>query len=86
MPADLRRLLERAAADGREPMFEQYRRELSDASLPVALACQYHFYVGQGYSLFGRNVQAKASLERAIEIAEQHHINEILFRPTAQEL
>ena len=73
-------LMECAAADGREPMFEQYRRELSDASLPVALACQYHFYVGQGYSLFGRNAQAKASLERAIELAEQHHINEILFR------
>lgn len=73
-------LMECAAADGREPMFEQYRRELCDASLPIALACQYHFYVGQGYSLFGRNVQAKASLERAIEIAEQHHINEILFR------
>ena len=73
-------LMECAAADGREPMFEQYRRELAETSLPVTLACQYHFYVGQGYSLFGRNTQAKASLERALEIAEQHHINEILFR------
>jgi tetratricopeptide (TPR) repeat protein len=73
-------LMECAAADGREPMFEQYRRELADASLPVTLACQYHFYIGQGYSLFGRTAQAKASLERALELAEQHHINEILFR------
>lgn len=73
-------LMECAAADGREPMFEQYRREVAEASLPVTLACQYHFYVGQGYSLFGRNAQAKASLQRALEIAEQHHINEILFR------
>jgi tetratricopeptide (TPR) repeat protein len=73
-------LMECAAADGREPMFEQYRRELADASLPVTLACQYHFYVGQGYSLFGRNAQAEASLKRALQLAEQHHINEILFR------
>ncbi|MGQ0712490.1 MAG: hypothetical protein ACT4PJ_02030 [Gemmatimonadaceae bacterium] len=73
-------LMECAAADGREPMFEHYRRELADASLPVTLACQYHFYAGQGYSLFGRNEQARAALERAIEIAEQHRINEVLFR------
>ena len=73
-------LMECAAADGREPMFEHYRRELVDASLPVALACQYHYYVGQGYRLFGRNVQAEASLKRAIQLAEQHRINEVLFR------
>lgn len=73
-------LMECAAADGREPMFEQYRRELLNASLPVVLACQYHLYVGQGYRLFGRHSQAKASLERALELAEQHHINEVLFR------
>jgi tetratricopeptide (TPR) repeat protein len=73
-------LMECAAADRREPMFEQYRREVAEASLPVTLACQYHFYVGQGYSLFGHTAQAKASLERAIELAEQHQINEILFR------
>ncbi len=73
-------LMECAAAEGREPMFEQYRRELADASLPVTLACQYHYFVGQGFSLFGRNAQAKAALERAIELAEQHHINEVLFK------
>jgi tetratricopeptide (TPR) repeat protein len=73
-------LMECAAAEGREPMFEQYRRELADASLPVTLACQYHYYVGQGFSLFGKTAQAKASLERAIELAERHRINEVLFK------
>jgi tetratricopeptide (TPR) repeat protein len=73
-------LMECAAAEGREPMFEQYRRELADSSLPVTLACQYHYFVGQGFSLFGRTAQAKTALERAIELAEQHHINEVLFK------
>lgn len=73
-------LMECAAAEGREPMFEQYRRELADASLPVTLACQYHYFVAQGFSLFGKTAQAKASLERAIELAEKHRINQVLFK------
>lgn len=73
-------LMECAAADYREPMFEQYRRELASEALPISLACHYHLYVGQGYSMFGKTEQARASLERALELAERHHINEILFR------
>lgn len=73
-------LMECAAADRREPMFEQYRRELASVALPASLACHYHLYVGQGYSLFGKRDQAKTSLERAIELAEQHHINKVLFK------
>lgn len=73
-------LMECAAAEGREPIFEQYRRELANASLPVTLACQYHYFVGQGFSLFGQTAQAKAAFERAIELAEQHHLNEVLFK------
>jgi tetratricopeptide (TPR) repeat protein len=73
-------LMECAAADGREPMFEQYRRELADASLPVTLACQYNYYVGEGYRLFGRMEQARMALERALQLAEQHRLNEMMFR------
>jgi hypothetical protein len=61
-------------------MFEQYRRELADALLPVSLACQYNYYVGEGYRLFGRIEQARTALERALHLAEQHRLNEILFR------
>jgi tetratricopeptide (TPR) repeat protein len=73
-------LMECAAADSREPMFEQYRRELASEALPVSLACHYYLYVGQGYGMFGKTEQAIASLERAVELAERHRINEVLFR------
>lgn len=73
-------LMECAAADGREPMFEQYRRELADTSLPTILACHYHFYVGEGYRTFGRVAAARAALLRAMELAERHGINQMIFR------
>jgi hypothetical protein len=73
-------LMECAAADGREPVFEQYRRELADVALPATLACQYHFYVGQGYRMFGQTQQARLALERALELAERHKLNEMVFR------
>jgi tetratricopeptide (TPR) repeat protein len=73
-------LMECAAADGREPIFEQYRRELADVSLPGSLACHYHFYVGEGYRLFGRLDESRAALERALTIASQHGINEMVIR------
>lgn len=73
-------LMECAAADQREPVFEQYRRELVSEPLPVSLACHYHLYVGEGFSMFGKTEQARASLERAMDLAERHHINEVVFR------
>ncbi|HJU64416.1 MAG TPA: hypothetical protein VJ596_02005, partial [Gemmatimonadaceae bacterium] len=62
------------------PVFEQYRRELADASLPASLAAYYHLYVGQGYRMFHRPEQASAALERAIEIASAHHLNQALIK------
>jgi tetratricopeptide (TPR) repeat protein len=73
-------LMECAAADGREPTFEQYRRELADASLPVTLACHYQYYVGEGYRMFGNVTAARDALVRALEMAEQHGINQMIFR------
>jgi tetratricopeptide (TPR) repeat protein len=73
-------LMECAAADGREPVFEQYRRELADASLPASLACQYYFYLGEGYRLFAHMNQAKTALGRSLAIATQHQINEMIIR------
>ena len=73
-------LMECATADGREPIFERYRRELAEEQLPASLACHYYYYVGQGYRLFGRTDEARAALTHAIELAEQHQINEVLFR------
>jgi tetratricopeptide (TPR) repeat protein len=73
-------LMECAAADGREPMFEQYRRELADASLPTVLACHYYFYVGDGYRAFGRIDAARSALTRSLELAEKHGINQMIFK------
>ena len=73
-------LMECASADGREPVFEKYRREVADQPLPGRLACHYFYYVGQGYRLFGKLGEARTALNRAIELAEQYRINEVLFR------
>lgn len=73
-------LMECAAADGREPTFEQYRRELADVALPASLACHYHYYVGEGYRLFGRFSEARAAFTKALELAEDHAINAIVVR------
>lgn len=72
-------LMELAALDRVEPTFEQYRRELADAPLPVTLAAHYYFYVGQGYRLFGRPVPARAALGRAVEVAAANQLNQLLF-------
>jgi tetratricopeptide (TPR) repeat protein len=76
-------LMECAAADGREPVFEQYRREVADAQLPASLACQYFFYVGEGYRMFGKEPQAQAAYERSLAIATAHRINEMIIRAEA---
>jgi tetratricopeptide (TPR) repeat protein len=76
-------LLEIAARDHRQPVFEQYRRELLTAPLPATLASYYQYYAGEGYAVFGCPEQAKASFERAMSLASQHQINEVLINAEA---
>ncbi|MBX6331703.1 MAG: hypothetical protein IRY91_07640 [Gemmatimonadaceae bacterium] len=73
-------LLEIAVRDCREPVFEQYRRELASIELPAVLAAYYYFYVGQGYRMFKKLGQARAAFERALDIASQHEVNEIRLK------
>lgn len=73
-------LMELAGLDLREPNFEQYRRELSDASLPPSLAAVYHLYVGQGYQRFGKFDLAEQSLVHAVDISQTHKLNRYLFQ------
>ncbi len=70
-------LMEIAALEGREPVFERYRRELEDASLPPNLSAYYYYYVGLGQQLFNRFAQARAAIKRAIEISSVHQLNQI---------
>jgi tetratricopeptide (TPR) repeat protein len=73
-------LMELAAIDRREPVFEQYRRELATVELPATLAANYHYYASQGYCAFGRLEEGKAAMAQAIKIAETHRIGEVLIR------
>lgn len=73
-------LLEIAATDGNEAVFEQYRRQLASAALPASLAVHYHYYVGQGYRAFGKLDSATQALEQAIRIAGEHNLNEVLIK------
>lgn len=81
--ASLLNLVELSVLDGSEPSFESYRRELSGVSLPVSLAVSYHLQVGQGYQCFGRTDRARESLLRAVELAAEYRLNQLLF--TAEE-
>ena len=72
-------LLELAALDGAETVFEQYRRELAAAPLPVDLAASYHLVTGQGCRRFGRLEAARTALRTAGRLAEQHALHQLSF-------
>jgi tetratricopeptide (TPR) repeat protein len=72
-------LLELAALDGSELVFEQYRRELATATLPVDLAASYHLVAGQGCRRFGRLEAARGALRTATRLAERHALHQLSF-------
>lgn len=72
-------LLDIAALDGRETVFDQYRRELAAAPLPTFLEAEFHLYTGRSYIRLGRPEAARASLTRAIEVARRYEYNQVLF-------
>lgn len=72
-------LMDLAALDGMEVVFEQYRRELAAAALPTELAANAELVAGQGYRLFGRTTAARRALTRAMELAGQHQLHRIVF-------
>lgn len=73
-------LMELAALDGQQTVFEEHRRDLSTAILPASLSAYYFFYVAQGYRLFDRERAAEAALSRAVEIASANQLNQILIQ------
>ena len=77
-------LLEVAARERCEPVFEQYRRELSDVALPVSLEASYYLTVGKGYAGFGRIESARAALGKAIDISLKHKFHQITHEAEAE--
>ncbi|HSJ64688.1 MAG TPA: hypothetical protein VK922_12410 [Gemmatimonadaceae bacterium] len=73
-------LMELAALDRQQTVFEEHRRELSTAILPASLSAYYFYYVAQGYRLFDRERAAEAALARAVDIAAKHQLSQILIQ------
>lgn len=77
-------LLELAVLDGREDLFETYRRTLHDAAdagtLPSDTAAKFALYEGRGEARFGRPSAAVAAFERALTLAARHRVNEVAIR------
>ena len=72
-------LLDVSVHERREPLFEQYRRDLESASMPPALATYYYMYVAQGYRAFDQMSLAAAAIARAIDIATQNQLGQARF-------
>jgi tetratricopeptide (TPR) repeat protein len=73
-------LLDLAADEHREPVFEQYRRELEDVSLPPTLATYYYYFVANGHRVFDRPLLAKAAIGCAIELATENKLGQWLVK------
>ncbi len=76
-------LLELAALDGAELVFEQHRRELMAADLPMDLAVSFQLNLGEGYRRFGRANAARRALTCAMELAEAHGLHQLAFEASA---
>jgi hypothetical protein len=76
-------LIEVAVLDQDEPEFTLCRKALRGLELPPRLAANYHYYVGQGDIAFGRVVRGCTELGRAITVAEQHGLGEIVIKAEA---
>jgi tetratricopeptide (TPR) repeat protein len=72
-------LMEIAARDGSETVFERYRRELAAAPLPPFIAADFLIQAGEGYQRLGRTDLACGYLERALVLASEHHFNQVVF-------
>lgn len=77
-------LMELAALDRNEVVFEQHRSELAAVSLPARLAGYYHLYAGTGARTFGRAATARAEYQRALDIATASGLSQLVFQAEAE--
>jgi tetratricopeptide (TPR) repeat protein len=73
-------LMELAYLEYREPVFEQYRRALSDVEMPPYIAVVYYEALGLGYSVFKRHDDATVTFRRMLDVAERHGLNEFIVK------
>lgn len=72
-------LIDLAAQQGSELLFDRYRRELDSVDLSPQLQAMYYLYVGRGYGVFGQDLTAISYLDRAVETSSTHKLNQLLF-------
>jgi tetratricopeptide (TPR) repeat protein len=73
-------LLEAAATDMREVVFETYRRVLADEPLPPPLLAAFHLATGRGYAKFGRAILARRALACALDVSTKASLNQITIQ------
>jgi tetratricopeptide (TPR) repeat protein len=76
-------LMELAHGDGRELVFEQYRRALATEELTPYLEATYLETCVIGLRTFGRHVEARHAAKRMLDVAERHGLNELLLKAEA---
>ncbi len=72
-------LLDVASMSGSEVLFEGYRRQLAGAPLVPQLQTNYEVMLGEGYRRFGQVDKARRHLERAVDLAGRHNLNQLLI-------
>jgi hypothetical protein len=72
-------LMELAAIQGIELQFDKYRRDLDSEDFSPLLRVTYLLHVGRGYHTLGKPEAGIPYLERAVDIAALHHLNQLLF-------
>lgn len=72
-------LMEIAAEDGQQLVFENYRRSINPHQLPPALRIQYLTTSAAGFDRFSRAEQATELLQRALALAEESEFHQLAF-------
>ncbi|MEO8561889.1 MAG: hypothetical protein ABI601_07430 [bacterium] len=76
-------LMELAYQDGRELVFEQYRRELAREEFTPYLRAAFLETSADGFRTFGRHREAKAAREQMLAVAERHGLHELVIKAEA---
>jgi tetratricopeptide (TPR) repeat protein len=72
-------LMELAALQGMELDFDRYRRDLASADFTPQLRVTYLLHVGRGYSALGNADAGIPYLERAVQLASNYSLNQLMF-------
>ena len=73
-------LMELAYQDGRELVFEQYRRELAREELAPYLRAVYLEASAEGLRVFGRGQEARHAAEQMLDVADWHGLYELVLK------